>query len=48
MNGLIAFRKQLTAAGLKVSVNDMIIKSVANALERSPTVNAVWEGGQVS
>ncbi|GFO01081.1 dihydrolipoamide acetyltransferase component of pyruvate dehydrogenase complex [Plakobranchus ocellatus] len=42
--GAIAdLRKTLQAEGIKVSVNDFIIKASAVALQRVPRVNAVWE-----
>lgn len=47
MKSLIGFRKALIAAGVKVSVNDLLIKCVANALALNPAVNCVWEGDQV-
>jgi pyruvate dehydrogenase complex dihydrolipoamide acetyltransferase long form len=37
-------RKKLAAEGIKVSVNDIIIKCVGNALQRVPKVNCVWDG----
>ncbi|ODN03419.1 Pyruvate dehydrogenase protein X component, mitochondrial [Orchesella cincta] len=47
MKSLVAFRKSLTSVGLKVSVNDLLIKCVANALALNPAVNCVWEGSQL-
>ncbi|ODM91889.1 Pyruvate dehydrogenase protein X component, mitochondrial [Orchesella cincta] len=47
MKSLVAFRKSLISAGLKVSVNDLLIKCVANALALNPAVNCVWEGDQL-
>ncbi|CAG5118343.1 unnamed protein product, partial [Candidula unifasciata] len=43
-------RKTLTNEGIKVSVNDFIIKAAALALQRVPRVNAIWanEGPQLS
>uniref|UniRef100_A0A0B6YQN0 Peripheral subunit-binding (PSBD) domain-containing protein n=2 Tax=Arion vulgaris TaxID=1028688 RepID=A0A0B6YQN0_9EUPU len=43
-------RKTLLADGIKVSVNDFIIKASALALQRVPRVNAVWanDGPQLS
>ncbi|BFZ15838.1 hypothetical protein BsWGS_18876 [Bradybaena similaris] len=43
-------RKTLTNEGVKVSVNDFIIKAAALALQRVPRVNAIWanEGPQLS
>ena len=37
----------MQSAGLKVSVNDFIIKSAANALGKVPGVNVVWEGSEL-
>jgi pyruvate dehydrogenase E2 component (dihydrolipoyllysine-residue acetyltransferase) len=39
--------KQLAARGVKLSVNDFIIKAVANALQQVPECNAVWAGDRV-
>lgn len=47
MKNLITFRKALTSSGLKVSVNDLLIKCVGNALALNPAVNCVWEGSEV-
>ncbi len=51
MDALLAFRsqlnKQLEARGVKLSVNDFIIKAVANALQAVPEANAVWAGDRV-
>ncbi|XP_064634734.1 pyruvate dehydrogenase protein X component, mitochondrial-like [Lineus longissimus] len=44
MKNLIELRKQLKNDGIKVSVNDFIIKACAVALKRVPEVNAVWGG----
>jgi pyruvate/2-oxoglutarate dehydrogenase complex dihydrolipoamide acyltransferase (E2) component len=40
-------RRNLAAEGIKVSVNDIIIKCVGNALQRVPKVNCVWDGEKV-
>ncbi|WP_375552736.1 pyruvate dehydrogenase complex dihydrolipoamide acetyltransferase [Rhodophyticola porphyridii] len=46
LDALLAFRgqlnKQLEARGVKLSVNDFIIKACANALQQVPAANAVW------
>ncbi|WP_417277843.1 pyruvate dehydrogenase complex dihydrolipoamide acetyltransferase [Celeribacter sp.] len=51
LDALMKFRAelnhQLTGKGVKLSVNDFIIKAVANALQEIPTANAVWAGDRV-
>lgn len=47
MNNLLELRKDFKAEGVNVSVNDLIIKSVAVALSRCPEMNCVWQGDQV-
>ena len=51
LDALLKFRsqlnKQLEARGVKLSVNDFIIKAVANALQANPDANAVWAGDRV-
>ncbi|MEM9710194.1 MAG: pyruvate dehydrogenase complex dihydrolipoamide acetyltransferase [Pseudomonadota bacterium] len=51
LDALLAFRsqlnKQLEARGVKLSVNDFIIKACANALQAVPEANAVWAGDRV-
>ncbi len=46
LDALLKFRsqlnKQLEGRGVKLSVNDFIIKAVANALQQVPECNAVW------
>ncbi|MBM3841955.1 MAG: pyruvate dehydrogenase complex dihydrolipoamide acetyltransferase [Verrucomicrobia bacterium] len=48
---LATLREQLNAAlegdGVKLSVNDFILKASAEALRRVPGVNASWEGHQI-
>ncbi|MFA5265531.1 MAG: pyruvate dehydrogenase complex dihydrolipoamide acetyltransferase [Opitutaceae bacterium] len=48
---LALLRQQLNAAlekdGVKLSINDFILKASAEAMRRVPTVNASWEGTQV-
>lgn len=48
---LLSLREQLNKAlgdaGVKLSVNDFILKASAEALRRVPDVNAAWEGTQV-
>ncbi|MGH1451732.1 MAG: pyruvate dehydrogenase complex dihydrolipoamide acetyltransferase [Paracoccaceae bacterium] len=51
LDALMAFRAELNsklaAKGVKLSVNDFIIKAVANALQEVPEANAVWAGDRV-
>jgi pyruvate dehydrogenase E2 component (dihydrolipoamide acetyltransferase) len=51
LDALLAFRgtlnKQLEARGVKLSVNDFIIKACALALQTVPDANAVWAGDRV-
>ncbi len=51
LDALMAFRaqlnKQLEARGVKLSVNDFIIKACALALQEVPEANAVWAGDKV-
>ncbi|PIE13108.1 MAG: pyruvate dehydrogenase complex dihydrolipoamide acetyltransferase [Rhodobacterales bacterium] len=51
LDALLKFRSQLNtqlaARGTKLSVNDFIIKAVANALQAVPDCNAVWAGDRV-
>ncbi|MCO4778310.1 MAG: pyruvate dehydrogenase complex dihydrolipoamide acetyltransferase [Lentibacter algarum] len=51
LDALMAFRaqlnKQLEGRGVKLSVNDFIIKATALALQAVPTANAVWAGDRV-
>ncbi len=51
LDTLIAFRaqinNQLESRGVKLSVNDFIIKACANALQAVPAANAVWAGDRV-
>ncbi|AML52404.1 pyruvate dehydrogenase complex dihydrolipoamide acetyltransferase [Falsihalocynthiibacter arcticus] len=51
LDSLLKFRgtlnKQLEARGVKLSVNDFIIKAVALALQQVPEANAVWAGDRV-
>ncbi|XP_023719887.2 pyruvate dehydrogenase protein X component, mitochondrial isoform X3 [Cryptotermes secundus] len=45
---LIVLRKQLKEDGIKVSVNDFVIKAVALALQQCPQVNALYKGEEVT
>ena len=51
LDALMAFRKQLNdqlaPRGVKLSVNDFIIKACANALQQVPAANAVWAGDRI-
>ena len=51
LDALLAFRaqlnKQLEHRGVKLSVNDFIIKACALALQSVPAANAVWAGDRV-
>ncbi len=51
LDALLKFRgelnKQLEARGVKLSVNDFIIKACALALQQVPAANAVWAGDRV-
>lgn len=51
LDALLSFRsqlnKQLEARGVKLSVNDFIIKACALALQSVPAANAVWAGDRV-
>ena len=45
MDNAIAIRKKINAQdGVKISFNDMVIKSVAMALRKHPAVNSAWMG----
>jgi len=51
LDALMAFRAQLNAQlahrGVKLSVNDFIIKACALALQKVPAANAVWAGDRI-
>ncbi len=51
LDALMTFRKQLNdqlaARGVKLSVNDFIIKACALALQQVPAANAVWAGDRI-
>jgi len=51
LDALMAFRgelnKKLESRGVKLSVNDFIIKACAIALQQVPDANAVWAGDRV-
>jgi len=51
LDALLKFRgelnKSLAEKGVKLSVNDFIIKACANALQEVPDCNAVWAGDRI-
>ena len=51
LDALLKFRgelnKQLEARGVKLSVNDFIVKACAMALQQVPKANAVWAGDRL-
>ena len=51
LDALLAFREQLNkgleSRGVKLSVNDFIIKACALALQAVPNANAVWAGDRI-
>ena len=51
LDALLSFRsqlnKQLESRGVKLSVNDFIIKACAIALQSVPAANAVWAGDRI-
>ncbi|MDG4649994.1 pyruvate dehydrogenase complex dihydrolipoamide acetyltransferase [Roseibacterium sp. SDUM158017] len=51
LDALLKFRsqlnRQLEGRGVKLSVNDFIIKACANALQAVPDANAVWAGDRM-
>jgi pyruvate dehydrogenase E2 component (dihydrolipoamide acetyltransferase) len=51
LDALMAFREtlnaQLASRGVKLSVNDFIIKACAMALQKVPDANAVWAGDRI-
>jgi len=51
LDALLAFRKQLNdqlaPRGVKLSVNDFIIKACARALQAVPDANAAWAGDRI-
>ncbi|ASP21689.1 dihydrolipoyllysine-residue acetyltransferase component of pyruvate dehydrogenase complex [Antarctobacter heliothermus] len=51
LDALMNFRKQindqLAPRGIKLSINDFIIKACADALQRVPAANAVWAGDRI-
>jgi pyruvate dehydrogenase E2 component (dihydrolipoamide acetyltransferase) len=51
LDALMAFREtlnaQLAGRGVKLSINDFIIKACAMALQKVPDANAVWAGDRI-
>ena len=51
LDPLLKFRSEINAQlaqrGIKLSVNDFIIKACANALQQVPAANAVWAGDRI-
>ncbi len=47
LQGRALINKQLEAKGLKISVNDFIIKACAMALQSLPKANAIWAGDRL-
>ena len=42
VDALLALRAQINETGVKVSVNDLVVKAVARAMRDVPTANAIW------
>nr|CAB3264748.1 pyruvate dehydrogenase protein X component-like [Phallusia mammillata] len=47
LDKILKLRKELRQDGIKVSVNDFIIKAAAVSLRQNPEVNCVWNGQEV-
>ena len=47
IDNMLAFRKTLKAAGVNVSVNDLVIVAAALALRDVPEANAFWNGTSI-
>lgn len=47
MDSLLALRKQFKVDGIKLSINDVIVKAVGTALQLCPEVNVVWKGDEL-
>jgi pyruvate dehydrogenase E2 component (dihydrolipoamide acetyltransferase) len=47
LDAMLAHRKSLAAAGVKVSVNDLIISAAAKALRQVPEVNSYFDGDAI-
>jgi pyruvate dehydrogenase E2 component (dihydrolipoamide acetyltransferase) len=47
MDNAVQLRTMINNTGVKVSFNDLVIKAVATALRREPTVNSSWLGDTI-
>lgn len=48
LDALLDYRRQLNEFGrIKISVNDLLIKAIASALQAVPEANAVWNGDSI-
>ena len=47
IDAVMAIRRDFAAAGVKVSLNDFVIKACAVALQQVPAANAVWAGDRI-
>ncbi|XP_075234196.1 uncharacterized protein LOC142332015 [Lycorma delicatula] len=47
IDGLLSARKQLQNLGVKVSVNDFVVKAVASALKQCPFINVLYAQDQI-
>ncbi|CAG0888199.1 unnamed protein product, partial [Darwinula stevensoni] len=47
IDAILNTRKKLKESGINVSVNDFLIKAVAETLNRFPQVNVIWQGEQL-
>jgi pyruvate/2-oxoglutarate dehydrogenase complex dihydrolipoamide acyltransferase (E2) component len=43
LSAVVALRKELAAAGVKISLNDCVVRAAALALRASPRANARWD-----
>lgn len=46
MDAAMALREQLNASGVKISVNDLIVKAAAKALQKAPALNTSFVSGE--
>ena len=44
----VDLRKQLKTQGTNISMNDLVLKATAVALQKVPQLNAVWKGDGMS
>jgi pyruvate/2-oxoglutarate dehydrogenase complex dihydrolipoamide acyltransferase (E2) component len=47
VDSVMNLRQKFKNEGIKFSINDIIIKAVATALDLCPDVNVIWKGDQV-